>query len=397
MPEINTPSIWDYIAQAGNQGVQNFQQAKQETDRKAAVQTQFMGQLLDSGAIDSDAFNANPLIKNQGIVVKPGKMELARKIIASPDLNPDTKLPWTVEEQTMAGMPTVTDKKVLKAKGTTADLQAQTDQATSDYAAGKPLNDQQYALLKLPTPDDLANGKLAAQDKVLGTMGPRVLDDALAPVMSANQGRIPTHGFNAIIDDAFARYTVAAKSSGIRVNPNARQYFATQLIDRLTEQKKLDIQRTAAENAGRQRISQDPADKTFQQLQNVINNRTQQLKDISNDPQMNFMINHPSPENNANPAVIRYHAVSKALENAMNLQRKVTLGGVPNSDDMKMLGVGDEAPGAGPTSSGIDISGIVSMIKNKKATTKDLSDMLTGKKISQADYDNVMSQLKVKK
>lgn len=403
--EIQVPSIWDYLGQGVQQGVTNYHQAKAENDRKDAEQAQFMGSLLQSGAIDSDTFNSNPLIQKMGVKVAPTPFEMKRKIAASPDTDPSTGQPWTPEARIAAGLQ---PKEIQNAAISNATTTLNADEIKQKYMRGEDITPTEAAAVGLPTKDTLEEGRQLAQSQYMSTVGKSYLDAALTPVQSTNNGRIPTGGWQKIADDAYNTFAADRAAHGLPPMPQAKSYFTTQLLDRYNEQVVNDARMRAAENAGRSSL--DPTDRRIAAWTNIIESRRKQLDDLtSGDKLLQFKLQDPASQND--PNVIKYKTIAKSIENATNSQMLLA-GGVVDQETAGLLGVGTAAPtkspgpvggtppaaGTPPTASQpsggtLDIKGAIQTIKNKKGTLAQLKTHV-GKDITQAEYDAVASGVK---
>lgn len=398
--EVQVPSIFDYLGQGIQQGVTNYHQAKAENDRKEAEQANFMGQLYQSGAIDADTLNANPLIQKMGVKVAPTSFEMKRNIAASPDVNPKNGKPWTPEERNVAGLK---PQEVQQAEISTAKTTVNADEIKQKYMRGEPVTEQEGAAIGLPTAETLQEGRQLAQSQYMGTVGKSYLDAALGPVQSANAGRIPTGGWQTIADHAYDNFAADRAQHGLPPMPQAKNYFTTQLLDRYNEQTVNDAKLRAAANAGRSSL--DPTDRRIAAWTNIIESRRKQLDDLtSGDKFLQFKLQDAGSQKD--PNVLKYKAISKSIEDATNSQMLLA-GGVVDQRTSGLLGVGTAAPtdspgpvggpppattpgpASQPGGTAVDIQGIVDAIKAKKATLQNAQDLQASGKITQAQLDQI--------
>ena len=393
--EVQVPSIFDYLGQGIQQGVQDYHQAKAENDRKDAEQANFMGSLLQSGAIDSDTFNANPLVQKMGVKVAPTTFEMKRKIAASPDVDPSSGKPWTPEQRSYAGLKPV---EVQNAEIASAKTSLNLDDIKQRYAKGEDVNETEAAAIGLPTKETLQEGRQVAQSQYMSTVGKSYLDAALGPVQSANAGRIPTGGWQAIAGQAYDKFAADRAAHGLPPMPQAQSYFTTQLLDRYNEQVVNDAKMRAAQNAGRNSL--DPTDRRIAAWTNIIESRRKQLDDlISGDKLLQFKLQDPGSAKD--PNVLKFNAISKSIDDATNSQMLLA-GGVVDRETAGLLGVGTAAPTNSPgpvgsstppkvQASGADVQGIIDAIKGKQASLSDAQKLVTAGKLTQSEFQQVQN------
>lgn len=389
---IRIPSIWDYLGQGIGNASNSWQEIRKRNEDKQMQELGLATQLFGQGAIDSGDYNAmsGKVFPNMP-VVKPSQGERARTILSS-DINPATGKPWTFAERQNAGLPSASAEVIDQAQGVKAQGEISAAAVRDKYLKGEPISAREGAVLGLPDDETLQAGRLAAQDKVLSEVGPKYMDTVLAPVMSQNGGRIPTNNWKALADQAYAAYETDRKTQGMAPNPAARAYFASQLLDRLTKQRQLDIdQQNANSNASLRRNSQE--DRTFQMLSTVVETRRKVMDDLmSGDKSLAGKIQlaakDPNSPFNKDPNVIRYKAAESAMHKAQNAQARLAT----NSPEMQsLLDMGSDAP-AGPSGIRQDV---VTTLTGRVKNANDLAQLAkgVGTIISQEEFDAVKKAL----
>jgi hypothetical protein len=346
---IHVPSIWDYIAQAGSQGVQSFTDAKKYTQEEADRQAGLATQLFQQGAIGSQDLAKNPVIAKITPNIQPNKPELMRNIAASPKVNPVTGQAWNDAERMQAGMPS-------QAQEAAQQTAAQVDAIKQRYMQGGHLTDAEARAIGVPTGDD----EIAATDKVLQQVGPKYADSALAPLVQANGGMIPYRGWDQAVDNATAAYNSDRQAKGLPPDPSARNFFASQILDRIRQQKLLEIEKLKAEGMFAARPT--PQDRMFDTLTGVINSRITEMDALSKgDPTLMMKMTNPKYSND--PNVIRYKMLDRNIRKAQNAQAKLA-GGL--SGDLQVGLAQDDTNNLTPTGS---TQGTPSGIDQNKANT----------------------------
>lgn len=395
---IETPSIWDYIAHAGEVGIKSYTDAKRATEAKNAQEMGFLGELFKAGHIDSTDFNEEAKKRKLNVKVKPTPQELMRKVALSPELNPDSGKPWSDDERRMAGLPSAAAQKVEKAQASAADTQIAGDELQRQYLAGEPITEAQAAALKLPTHEELEIGRQMRGNKVLEEVGPKYLDTFLAPIMQQNGGRIPARGWQGVVDQAYQSYTEDRKKHGLAEDPSAKAYFSSHLIDRLTQQRKLDIDALQASRAGQNRMA--PEDKLFMALNTTIDVRRKALNDIQDELKTNTMLANlvSLPTHQKDPDVIKFKArlaaANRAITDAQNGQADLLMG-KPATDIAKKLRINTEETPPAATVNDAKVNLAVQRIKGKQATLEGWRGQI-GKQITQDEYNAIAAAVSKK-
>lgn len=146
MTVIQQSSIWDYLGQAGMQGVGAYADRRSEVERQAEAEANRNMQLLNiimsgvnSGTVRAGDANANPVARAQGLNFLPSRDERAADIAASPHGRPEVAgfapmptmpggvpmlrfRPWTPEQRITAGVPTQEEMFAKKFEPLQAEL-----------------------------------------------------------------------------------------------------------------------------------------------------------------------------------------------------------------------------------------------------------------------------------
>ncbi len=146
---IQVPSIWDYLAGAGYQGLDSYKDRRrydEEQAYKAKVLKQqedmnilgVLAQGAATGAINSGQASANPVAQGRGIVFAPSQPEMARNIAARPNKGatvsagfPGSPVPniqmtqYSDDERRVAGLPTGAQMAVERKEGKKANIESQ--------------------------------------------------------------------------------------------------------------------------------------------------------------------------------------------------------------------------------------------------------------------------------
>lgn len=389
MPEIiQTPSIWDYISGAATKGITSYQDAKDKVDAEAARNAGLTTQLFNSGAVDST--DLMPALAKIGIKTKvnPNDKEMQR-IYSKTGVNPVTGLPFTEAEKARHGIQTKSEELGMNNELAKA-------QATSRF--GKPdFSEADAALSGLPTTETLSLGRLQKQDAVLGKVGDRYVDMALAPY----SGRVPKD-FNKVIDQAYAAYTADRQKSGMTVDPSHRAYFVSQIFDRYAKQRELDISeqhaRAAMASATRPQMLQ--SDKEFMMLTGAVESRRKALDDFVSTAKLDPMLGPKlgSAHYQNDPAVVEFRKRAAKLQsnvdNAMNAQAQTS--GIHLSDSQrKLLSVGEAAleeakanPGVSAVRPNVVQMGVQIAKQNRQTAAQIDAQVLSGR-ISRAEAEQI--------
>lgn len=268
---IQVPSIWDYLAQAGNQGVSSYYDAKNtayervnaERIRKAqedAMFFQMMMQGAQSGQVDAATVNALPLAQQRGFRLMPSSGEVARKITLSPQ-----------------GMPTVVGQG--SAGGLPVPIMSRT-----------PWSDDQRRFAKLPTADEMTVEKGAAAQatatiedarfapfrRELEGAAERYVAGAIPPELELNPRNFAIaakgaaeRAYGAWLKDQGTQGAVATKDPGVQ--NYARSFFDQAVQKRMREMYELQQMNARANNWNSGSGSEDPT-RWYRAVQSSVTN-----------------------------------------------------------------------------------------------------------------------------
>lgn len=248
MPVIETPSIWDYIAGAGQQGVTNYQQAKDRVEQQNAQNAGLLTQLFGAGAIDAATLSpAISKVKGMGDVkVQPNAAER-------------TRTPGTAENIAQQAEVSTNQQKIQK-----ADI-------IKRWSGGQHITEEEALVAGLPTSQDVAQMKESKADPILQRAGDQYVDAAVLKL----GGRLDPAKAIDIAQQAYQQYLQDYQSAGLgTLNAsqlkNAQRYFASRAMEILTKQREDETRRLAAtrERAG----GIQPADRMFAQLTSLLEN-----------------------------------------------------------------------------------------------------------------------------
>lgn len=392
---IEVPSIWDYLGQGIQRGAEAYNARKAEQKDTEDKQVTFMNQLLTAGLINQDDYNkAIQGTRFNQIKARPSKAEQAEGLAAT-GKNPTTGKPATAVDYNRLGLLTPGDQ----AKDTVTGAQAQTSLNIEDirkrWMAGEPISGREAVAAGVQTDEQRKLADLAQSHTHLKDNAEGFLDQALAPFLQQSGGRIPTRGWEDAAKAAAAMYNQHLAQNKIAPDDTAEAYMHKLILDRLIEQKKLDIQHLQASNVGLSRMT--PVDRMFQSLTGVVESRRKALDDmLSNNPVLGAKLQNPNTQND--PEVIRYRAAEQGYKNAQNAQAALAQGVVPE-DITEILKVD---PTFAPNTTGQQIVGpgtmdqdkikrFVDMLKNKTGTLAQLHDAI-GKGVTQEEYDAIVDQ-----
>lgn len=394
---IRMPSIWDYLGQGMQTGVKSFQDIRKEEEAKKMAALGIDTQLFNQGSMDAADYNQRyESLFKRSPNVKASKEERARGVLAT-DLNPATGKPWTYAERYNAGLPSASAEVKDKSEGVVAQQTIDMAGIRNDYLSGKPITGRAAAALGLPDDETITAGRLAMQDKTLSSIGPKYTDTILAPVMSANGGRIPTQGWKGLADQAYASYEKDRKAQGLPANPQAQAYFTTQLLDRLTKQRELDISQQNANTAGTMRqLSHE--DKLFTQLGTVVATRENIIANlVKANPAIATMsaiaARNPANPKNKDENIIAYRKAISDRQQAQNAQAQIST----NSPELRQLLSVDPNAEAAPqqqTQTTDFVNQAIGRIKSGVSKVAELKDLLDANQITIEQYNAVLEGLR---
>src|SRR5688572_28339625 len=319
------PSIWDYLGQAGQAGVQNYTEAKQRVEAQNAQALGLLTQLFGAGAIDAAPLEAAiPKVKGMPVVkVQPNKAEQQRKILANPAGASD-------DARRLAGLPTRAEATIEA--GNVADAQGKinTQKITERWQRGEVITEEEAALAKLPTKQEFAQIRNAKADPILKEAGDRYVDQEVL----RTGGRINPSQASQLAQRAYQQYVKDYQAAGLgTLTPaqlnNAQSYFASRAIDILTRQRQQDISAQAASGGGVR--SQD---RMFQQLTSLMENNRKTISDfLRANPGAELMAAKPDSE--VPPAfkgmVTRYRRLMARENQLQEAQSSLAAGIIPKN------------------------------------------------------------------
>lgn len=376
MPVIDTPSIWDYIAQAGGQGISSFKEAKDKTRADAAQNAGLLTQLFGAGAIDSSTL-APAISKIPGmgnVKIQPNKQEKAS--------TPGTA-EYTAEQADIAG-----NKQKLQK----ADI-------LDRWSKGQSVTEQEAIVAGVPTAQDMAIAKSAKVDASLDQAGKQYVD---AEFLNKG-GRINPHDAINIAARAYQQYVKDYQAAGLgTLTPaqlqNAQRYFASRAMDRLTEQRKLDIEAVAAANRG-QNAALNREDKMFANLTGLLeSNRKAQADFLKDNPGVEAQAGKPDTQITPyfKPGVERLRALRKREGELQQAQGQAAMGVIPKNFAHLL----STEPGGAGGGQPVDNNKVQTLVQRIKANPKLRAQLDAGLKsgsVNQDEYSAVVAQLGAKK
>ena len=259
---IYTPSIWDYLGQGIQKGAEAYNKRKADDKDTEDKKMSFMTQLLNAGLINQDDFNkAADNTRFKDINVRKSKDERQENLAkfgaiseapgTAPTGMPSTgKAPAgrtpTANEFKAVGLLTPGEQAQDQALGAKSTTETNVEGVKQRYAAGEPISQREAAAANLQTDDMLNEARSAQSHKLLVAQGPQFVDQALAPIMQENAGRIPTRGWEQVADQAAEEYNKQRIASNLPADPSARAFMYSAILERLIAQRKDDIEQTKA-------------------------------------------------------------------------------------------------------------------------------------------------------
>ena len=360
---IEVPSFWDYLAGAGNQGIQSYTQAKNRVQDQQQQAAGLMTQLYGSGAVDSGALQGAlgsvPGLP-KGIKVNPGQAEKLR--------TPGT--PENIKQQASVG----------------ADQAAIRKQAITDkWTRGEPISEEEAALAGLPTKQDMAQLKNTKADPILEKAGEQYVDAAVLKL----GGRINPAQAGQIAQQAYQRFVQEYQAAGMgtlddKQLQNAQRYFASRAMNLLIKQREDDSRMVAAQN----RSSVAPQDRMFSQLTTLQESARKTLDDfLGANPGVETIASKYKGKEDAAPAafkgkIARYNMLLQRIGDLQTAQAQLAMGVVPK-DFAKLLMT---SAGLGVAVDQGKVNTLVSRIRGNKALRSQLETGLASGTISQAEY-----------
>jgi hypothetical protein len=384
--EIQVPSIWDYLANAGMQGITNYQDAKRHVEDQARLNAGLMTQLFGAGAVDSGALQSTlgKVPSLPSVKVQPSKAEQARTIVANPQGT------YSDDERRLAGLPTAAEQSVEKAKGAEADQAIRVADIAKRWIGGQHVTEEEAAIAKLPTPQEFAQMKEAKADPILQRAGDQYVDQEVLKL----GGRLNPATAAKIAQTAYQQYITDYQTSGLgtlttQQLKNAQRYFSSRAMELLIKQREDDIRLAAANNTGRSALQ--PQDRMFAQLTSLLENNRKNLDDFTKaNPGVEVMSSKYANNEAAIPpafkgAVARYRRLEQRESDLQTAQSQVAAGILPkNFSSLLAENVGGGAP---QTDIQNRITQIKADFKNGKITRKQIQD---SKLITQPQKDEIL-------
>lgn len=311
MPVIETPSIWDYIANAGGQAISSYKEAKDKVRQDAAQNAGLLTQLFGAGAIDASTLQ--PAVS---------KIPGMGQVKVQPNAAERTRTPGTAENIAQTATTKGNEATIRK-----ADI-------VDKWTKGTPISEEEALIAGLPTQQDMALAKSAKVDASLDQAGKQYVDAQFL----AKGGRIRPHEAIDIAANAYQQYVKDYQAAGLgTLTPaqlqNAQRYFASRAMDRLNEQRRLDVEAIAA---NRDRSGIQPADRMFAQLTTLMENNRKTLEDFTKaNPGIEVISSKYQDESTAPPAlkgqIVRYRRLQQRENDLQNAQSQLAMGVVPKN------------------------------------------------------------------
>ena len=429
-PVIQTPSFWDYLGNAIQQGQQGFDQARARVEKHKQEGLQHLMTMASLGLIDSNtASKAASDLGYPDLQFAPGQQEIARNIAgigqtpttgaASAGMTaatgggvmpvgPVVTPPRNVADmRAYAKLPTQGQQAVDQEQGTKATIQ------TNAMLGKPPVNAVAAAMAEVPTTEQISNAEFLNRDKVTDLIAEQSIDKALAPLIQAHNGRLPLTGYDDAAREAADDINKTRVSSGLAPLPNPLPLVYAKLRDRLDKQRELDIKQTAAENAGGRGAALTPDQRLYQDVTNALTSRNGAIRVlVEGDPTLPMKLqaieSNPNSPFAKDQTVKRYQALITNYNELVEKQKalEVKLGLAP-AEEISAGGGGQQTGGGGAAQGsgqpqGVNmqsVAKIVSNIRNKKITNSDAINQLqaavSAGTMSQATADAVISQLGV--
>lgn len=377
MPVIETPSIWDYIANAGGQAIGSYKEAKDKVRQDAAQNAGLLTQLFGAGAIDSST--------------------LQPAISKIPGMGQVKVQPNAAEKQRTPGTPEATE---YAARGDEASQKVQKADVLKRWSAGQSISEQEALLAGVPTQQDMALAKSAKVDASLDQAGKQYVD---AEFLSKG-GRINPHDAIDIAANAYQKYVRDYQAAGLgTLTPaqlqNAQRYFASRAMDRLTEQRKLDVEATAAANRG-QTNALSREDKMFSNLTGLIeSNRKAQADFIKDNVGVEAQSGKPDAQITPyfKPLVARLRALRNRETELQQAQGQAAMGVIPKNFAHLLSDDGSGGNGGGQPIDNNKVQILIARIKANPKLRPQLDAGLKSNTINQDEYNAVIAQLGAKK
>lgn len=394
---IEVPSIWDYLGKGIQAGADAYNKRKADQKDTEDKQVTFMNQLLTAGLINQDDYNkAIQGTRFNQIKARPSKTEQAEGLAAT-GMSPVTGKPANANEFKRLDLLTPGEQQKDVLTGAQSATGINSEQVKQRYLAGEQISDREAAAIGLQTDEDLELARIGKNHTKLVEKAPGFVDQALAPLIQQNGGRIPTRGWEDLINQAAEQYNQFRIQSQLPADPSAKAYMHSLVIERLIAQRNQDIEQLKAQNVGLNRLS--PVDRMFTALTNVIDVRRKVLDDmLSNNTLLRLKLQNPNSQND--PDVIRYRAVEQQILNAQKAQAQLAQGIVPDTIG-KLLDV-DPVQATNITGQQVlpplrpdIVDKLSSDINSGKYKLEDVQAGV-GKFITQQEYDAIAAKVKPK-
>lgn len=333
---LQVPSIWDYLAQAGQSGVSAYkdQRAIEDEKRQRALQTAAL--LFGQGAIDNTSLTAAASAAGMpNLNVQPNAPQVRRGITSKP-----------------GGLAAATPEELTAGGLNPLDVQKQT--ITQQALQNQPITDVQSEVAGIKTPQEREQAKITAMFPILEKVGGQFADQV---ILDAG-GRITPQNVKSLANKAYNEYKKQRASSRLgQLTPEeetyTKQFFQSALMDRLVQQRQQDIQLIAAQNrgAGSQASAED---KLFGRITALVESARREAADLlAKNPVLAMAIDNPALATTpiAKGALARYKVIQDRMDNLQTAQSVLAAGG-SHADVSKFLRpadfAGTPAPGAAP-------------------------------------------------
>lgn len=391
---IEVPSIWDYLGQAIDRGVGAYQKRKGEQRDQAQYEAGVVNQLMQQGQISAE--DAAPYLQKVGVTAKitPNKVERKNKALATPEAT----AALTPEQRVDLGIPTQNELTIQGGQAAQAGKQIQEADIWKRYANGEDLSDQEATAIGVPTGAEREAKRLMQQDPILTNTAERFIDQTI----TQSGGRINPANASHYGEAAYNAYIQSRMANGMgALNPKdatyARQFFDQALMNRLVQQRKLDIDAEQARSAreGRQMARED---RMFQALTGAIESARKQLDDYTtNNKAAIALLSVATPEAMQRDPNIRQtkqtlDKLNKRIQNLQSVQASAAMGKLPASaiQLLQPVDIGVDNPPA-PGSSGVNISGMADAIRQRKATLNDAKALVSSGKMTSEQYNQLVT------
>lgn len=315
MGPIYVPSIWDYLAQAGTQGINSFQQSRERADAEArqkraeAMQgLQMLMSMESQGLVPYQDVNSQiagmqstlPWLK--GAQMRgPSEGGMRAQIANTPDKVPELQLPNLATTSnvnspvTPVAAPSKPAPKMISALDQFTDAQRQragfkTRAETEAQQLG--IDAQKFALESGKAAETRAADTFAFES----SMRPLKAIEAVTPLMdaaaarhvsayiNASKGKLNRNNLSAVADSAYKEFIKTADGQAIiKANPSsgvyARSYFDDAVRKAFLDQEEMDLKRwVAASQASNRGMQPNDAANALTAVARNLTDRAQNIR-----------------------------------------------------------------------------------------------------------------------